>query len=65
MKIGVRHYHPANIALHDRKSRVDMAIGKFVTYFGSLKFIGQQTLIIILWIAANFVGFIRHWDPYP
>lgn len=59
------HRHPANIALHDRKSRVDAAVGRFVVYFGSLKFITQQTLIIILWIAANILGIIRHWDPYP
>lgn len=32
---------------------------------GSWKFIIWQTIIVILWMALNVVGFIRHWDAYP
>lgn len=32
---------------------------------GSWKFIIWQTIIVILWMAANVVGFIFHWDVYP
>ena len=32
---------------------------------GSWRFIIIQTLIVVLWMGLNIVGFIRHWDPYP
>ena len=32
---------------------------------GSWRFILIQSGILVLWIAANVVGWISHWDPYP
>jgi len=32
---------------------------------GSWRFIVVQSCILVLWIAANIVGWIGHWDPYP
>jgi uncharacterized membrane protein len=32
---------------------------------GSWRFIIIQSVILVLWIIANVVGYIRHWDPYP
>jgi uncharacterized membrane protein len=32
---------------------------------GSWKFIIWQTIIVLLWMALNIVGFVRHWDAYP
>jgi uncharacterized membrane protein len=32
---------------------------------GSWRFIIWQTVIVIIWMAANVVGFIFHWDVYP
>jgi uncharacterized membrane protein len=32
---------------------------------GSWKFIIWQTVIVIIWMALNVVGFVRHWDVYP
>lgn len=32
---------------------------------GSWKFIITQTIIVILWMILNFVGFMYHWDVYP
>ncbi|MGE0221873.1 MAG: DUF1003 domain-containing protein [Acetobacteraceae bacterium] len=32
---------------------------------GSWRFIIIQSVILLAWIAANVVAFIRHWDPYP
>lgn len=32
---------------------------------GSWKFIIGQTVFVIIWMALNVVGFIRHWDVYP
>ncbi len=32
---------------------------------GSWKFIIIQTVIVIIWMILNIIGFIYHWDPYP
>jgi|EP01037_Dinobryon_pediforme_P005031 uncharacterized membrane protein len=32
---------------------------------GSWRFIIIQTVIVALWMIANVVGFIYHWDVYP
>jgi len=32
---------------------------------GSWTFIIIQSLIVILWMGLNIVGFLEHWDPYP
>lgn len=35
------------------------------TGMGSWRFIIIQTLIVVVWMTANVVGFIYHWDVYP
>jgi uncharacterized membrane protein len=32
---------------------------------GSWRFIIIQTIIVIIWMIANIIGFIYHWDEYP
>jgi uncharacterized membrane protein len=32
---------------------------------GSWTFIIVQTIIVLLWMGLNLLGFIQHWDPYP
>ena len=32
---------------------------------GSWKFIIIQTILVILWMGLNLVGFVNHWDVYP
>src|SRR5438552_3411626 len=32
---------------------------------GSWAFIIVQSVLVLLWMAINLVGFIYHWDPYP
>lgn len=32
---------------------------------GSWSFIIWQSLIVIMWMILNVVGFVRHWDVYP
>ena len=38
---------------------------KVAAGMGSWRFIIIQTIIVIIWMALNFVAFISHWDPYP
>ena len=32
---------------------------------GSWKFIILQTILVILWMGLNLIGFMFHWDVYP
>ncbi len=32
---------------------------------GSWKFIIIQTILVVLWMGFNLVGFVYHWDVYP
>ena len=32
---------------------------------GSWKFIIWQTIIVVIWMLMNIIGFVRHWDAYP
>jgi uncharacterized membrane protein len=32
---------------------------------GSWPFIVAQSIVILIWIILNWVGYIYHWDPYP
>jgi len=32
---------------------------------GSWRFIILQTILVVLWMGLNLVGFIYHWDVYP
>lgn len=34
-------------------------------FAGSWKFIILQTVLVLIWMALNLVGYVYHWDPYP
>jgi uncharacterized membrane protein len=38
---------------------------KIANGMGSWKFIIWQTIIVLVWMFLNIVGFINHWDAYP
>jgi uncharacterized membrane protein len=38
---------------------------KVANGMGSWRFIIWQTIIVIVWMTANVVGFVYHWDIYP
>jgi len=38
---------------------------KVASGMGSWNFIIIQTAFVIVWMAMNVVGFVRHWDVYP
>lgn len=37
----------------------------FARFFGTPKFLIGQTVIVVVWIALNAIGFAFKWDPYP
>jgi len=32
---------------------------------GSWTFIITQSILILIWVVVNIVGYFYHWDPYP
>jgi uncharacterized membrane protein len=38
---------------------------RFARFFGTPRFIIGQTVLVVLWIAANSAAFAFQWDPYP
>lgn len=59
------HRHPANRARHDNASRGQRTADKVCGFLGSWRFIGIQTVVIVVWIAVNVAAVVGHWDPYP
>jgi uncharacterized membrane protein len=43
----------------------DRVADAVATGMGSWRFIILQSIFVIIWMAANIIGFIQHWDPYP
>ena len=58
---GQRHDTPHGPALSRGQVFAD-AVTKMV---GSWRFIIVQSVMLLLWIAANITAWISHWDPYP
>lgn len=51
--------HSSSLSVGDRLA------DSIATGMGSWKFIIWQTIIVLLWMSLNVVGYIRHWDAYP
>ena len=43
----------------------DKIADKVASGMGSWKFIIWQTVIVVIWMLLNIMGFVRHWDAYP
>jgi uncharacterized membrane protein len=51
---------------HKEKMQLgDIIADKVAKGMGSWSFIIWQTVIVIIWMALNVFGFVRHWDVYP
>jgi uncharacterized membrane protein len=37
----------------------------FARFFGTVRFLVIQTIIVSIWIILNVTAFIHHWDEYP
>jgi uncharacterized membrane protein len=38
---------------------------KVARFFGTPQYIIGQSIVVVLWIALNSLGFVYHWDPRP
>ncbi len=54
-----------HIAHTEKMSFGDKVADAVATGMGSWSFIIWQTIIVLIWMALNIVGFIKHWDAYP
>ena len=43
----------------------DKVADKVAAGMGSWRFIIWQSIFVVVWMIANIIGFIRHWDAYP
>ena len=57
--------HPVNQKLHDERTFGQRSADNFTNAFGTWTYIIIQTVIIVIWITMNVVGFIYHFDEYP
>jgi uncharacterized membrane protein len=55
------HAHLASVFGNDNFA---LKAEAFARFFGTPTFLGAQTLIVVLWIAANALG-LSHFDVYP
>jgi uncharacterized membrane protein len=56
-----RHVHHGTFG----NDRFGVLAERFARAFGTPQFIIGQTVIVVLWIAANAVAVGLRWDPYP
>ncbi len=49
----------------DSLSFGDRIADKVANGMGSWAFIIWQSIIVVMWMILNVVGFIQHWDVYP
>jgi uncharacterized membrane protein len=38
---------------------------RFARFFGTVTYLFWQTVVVVVWILVNGVGFVFRWDPYP
>jgi len=60
--INHKNWHDKHTETLNFGSRLADAVAKGM---GSWKFIILQTVLVILWMTLNLVGFFYHWDVYP
>jgi uncharacterized membrane protein len=60
----VRSRHPVNLAMYDDANLGARVADRVTEFLGSWRFLGIQTLIVIVWIIGNII-LLFHFDPYP
>lgn len=57
-----KNWHAKHLESLDLGNRIADSVAKGM---GSWNFIIIQTLIVIIWMTLNLIGFMYHWDVYP
>jgi uncharacterized membrane protein len=64
-KVATDHLHPVNQVHIDEATLGERLADRVAAVLGSWPFLITQTVLILIWVALNVIGFINHWDPYP
>jgi uncharacterized membrane protein len=64
-KLATDHLHPVNQIHIDEATFGERLADQVATVIGSWPFLITQTVLILIWVILNVIGFINHWDPYP
>jgi len=63
------HRHPEvkniNLIHAEGLTAGEQTADSFAAVMGSWTFIIVQSVILVMWLAANIAAWINHWDPYP
>jgi len=62
MGTNQKNWHAKHVETLGFGGRIADAVAKGM---GSWRFIIIQTVLVILWMALNLVGYFYHWDVYP
>jgi uncharacterized membrane protein len=57
--------HAAALRQRKRLTLGQRAADSFAGSIGSWRFIIAQTVILLIWIVLNVLGWLGRWDPYP
>ena len=57
-----KNWHAKHLSTLSFGGRIADAVAKGM---GSWKFIIAQTVLVVLWMTLNLVGYMYHWDVYP
>lgn len=57
-----KNWHAKHLESLDLGNRIADSVAKGM---GSWNFIITQTIIVIIWMTLNLIGFMYHWDVYP
>ncbi len=61
----MKHKHNWHAKHADSLPLGDRLADSVANGMGSWKFIIVQTILVVLWMTLNLVGFFYHWDVYP
>jgi uncharacterized membrane protein len=64
-KVATDHLHPVNQVHIDEANLGERLADRVAAVLGSWPFLITQTVLILIWVALNVIGFVNHWDPYP
>jgi len=56
------NWHARHVESFDLGNKVADSVAKGM---GSWSFIIIQTVLVVVWMALNLIGFMYHWDVYP
>jgi uncharacterized membrane protein len=59
------HRHVVNVVHHDEATIGERIADAASAGIGSWRFLIIQTFLVTIWVVLNFIGFIKHWDPFP